>query len=90
MSTKHADLQNLQPASGMWSRTDGVHVRKARKEYKCRTLKKLDGQPTPDGCHTIAPGDTYLEVLWEAPGFGSGDRYCDVCAELALLKATQP
>lgn len=61
----------------------GLVVRTAAKEHRCQGDGSSFHRRTrecEEGGEIIAPGDQYLDVLWEAPAWSSGDAVCRSCS----------
>ena len=59
---------------------DGLIPRTARKAWTCEGDGSASHRHADDCPHTIAPGQRYVECLWEAPAYASGTRVSMPCA----------
>lgn len=60
---------------------DGLIIRRSRKTWRCAGSGSIPAGRAETCTQTIAPGQTYVECLWEAPAFQSGTHVCMACAE---------
>jgi hypothetical protein len=55
-------------------------IRRARKDHRCHGNGAAHTAFALDCRGRIVLGECYLEVLWSAPAYASGQRVCSACA----------